>query len=579
MELFKLFGSIMVDNSKANESIQKTDGNASSLGDKFVKGVGTAAKWGAAIGTAAIGAGAAMFGVAKKAAGATDEIDKMSQKLGISRTAYQELDFVMSQSGMEITSFQGGMKTLLKNMDAVTEGNKTATSNFKKLGIQVTDSSGKMKSQEQVLKESISAFQGMADGAEKSRLATELFGKQGQELMPLLNGQSGSFEELTKKAHDLGIVLNDDAVNAGVNFTDSLDQVERSFSSICTQVGVSVMPILMSLFAFITDNMGTIKIVFSTVFSVFSLIVSNTVTIISQFVSNVVGFINSLNVDWTSVFNNIKQVVMFVFNEIVSIWNTILLPAFQMIGHYIQNVLWPVWKWIFDLLAPIVMSCFQGIANLWTNTLKPILVGIINFLDGIFTLDFKKIFSGIVSIVKGIWNGIKSVLWSPIEWVINKVSSVYDFLTSPFRKAADAIGNAWKSIKSLFKLPHLTMKGSWNPLDWISGGLPSIGVEWYAKGGIMNGATPFGFNSASGKMMVGGEKEPEAIAPLSKLEDYYRKWSSEGNVEMLSVLKEIRDYISDEDRWYKIFLKALGDGSFSIVLDGREVGRIVRKYA
>ena len=41
-------------------------------------------------------------------------------------------------------------------------------------------------------------------------------------------------------------------------------------------------------------------------------------------------------------------------------------------------------------------------------------------------------------------------------------------------------------------LPHFNFGGSMNPLDWIDEGMPSIGVEWYAKGGIMNSPTMFG---------------------------------------------------------------------------------------
>ena len=49
MELFRLFGSILIDNDKANESISKTEGKADSLGGKLGGMIGTAAKWGAGL--------------------------------------------------------------------------------------------------------------------------------------------------------------------------------------------------------------------------------------------------------------------------------------------------------------------------------------------------------------------------------------------------------------------------------------------------------------------------------------------------------------------------------------------------
>ena len=44
--------------------------------------------------------------------------------------------------------------------------------------------------------------------------------------------------------------------------------------------------------------------------------------------------------------------------------------------------------------------------------------------------------------------------------------------------------------------------------------VPSYSVSYYAKGGIMAGATAFGIEPRTGRTMVGGEAGPEAILPL-----------------------------------------------------------------
>lgn len=222
---------------------------------KILKGIGKAVAVGFA-GVTTIAGG--VFSLAKKTASATDEIDKMSERLGLSREGYQKLDYVLSQSGVEINSFQTGMKSLTANMDKVTEGNKTAISNFEKLGVSVFDSNGKLKNQEQMLNEIIPAFQNMKNSTEKSRLAQELFGKQGQEILPLLNSQAGSYEELSKKAEEYGLVLSDDAINAGVKFTDTLDTLERSFQIIGTQIGAEFLPVVQDVADKIIDNMPLI---------------------------------------------------------------------------------------------------------------------------------------------------------------------------------------------------------------------------------------------------------------------------------------------------------------------------------
>lgn len=178
--------------------------------------------------TAVTGAATAVAGFAVAQASNLDAIDKNSQKLGMSRAEYQKWDFVLSQCGVDINSFGTGMKTLTANMDKVTEGNKTAIENFKKLGVEVKNADGSLKGQEETLREVVAAFQKMPESAEKSRLATELFGKQGQELMPLLNSEAGTVDDLMKKCEELGIVIGDEAVDAGVAFSDALDQLKRS---------------------------------------------------------------------------------------------------------------------------------------------------------------------------------------------------------------------------------------------------------------------------------------------------------------------------------------------------------------
>ena len=53
-----------------------------------------------------------------------------------------------------------------------------------------------------------------------------------------------------------------------------------------------------------------------------------------------------------------------------------------------------------------------------------------------------------------------------------------------------------------------------NPLNWIKEGVPKIGVDWYAKGGIMTKPTAFGIRN--GRIQGGGEKDNEAILPLNQ---------------------------------------------------------------
>ena len=167
MEIFRLIGSVFVDTDQANESIQKTDEKAGGLGQTLLGGVETAAKWGAAIVTGATAAAGALVGVATNAAGAMDEIDKGSAKVGISKQAYQEWSYVLGQNGMDISKMEVGMKTLVAAMDGAASGTESAAANFEALGLSIYDADGKLKDQETMMNEAIYALASMENGTER----------------------------------------------------------------------------------------------------------------------------------------------------------------------------------------------------------------------------------------------------------------------------------------------------------------------------------------------------------------------------------------------------------------------------
>lgn len=394
VEIFKLVGSIFVDNEKANESISKTDQKAEGLSGKFLKGVGTAAKWGAGI-VAAAGAGAtALYGMATKSAEATDRIDKMSQKVGLSRQAFQEMDFACSQSGMSVESLQGGMKTLTAQIDKGADG-------FSKLGVSLKNADGSLRSQEDVMFDTMSALQGMENQTEKARLASELFGKSGTELMPMLNGAAGSIDEMRKKAHELGLVMGDDAIDSGVAFTDMVDQIKRSFGAVTTQVGVEVMPILMELGQFILDNMPTIQEVVSTTFTVIQEVVGFAGELIGGLIDVIKALVESAQTEGTffnAVWENIKIVVDTTLKGIQT---------------------------LFGAFTALFKGDFEGFLNGINDFLNIAIEGLVKLIanSGKFFLDAGK------SIFLSLWDGIKSV-WDDIKnWVEEKVSWLTDKVT------------------------------------------------------------------------------------------------------------------------------------------------------
>ena len=173
----------------------------------------------------------------EKAGAVGDTIDESSQKLGLSRKAYQEWGYVLKQNGGNIESFGVAMKTLQNSM---VQGTTASDAALAKLGL----SAAKLKtlSPENALKATITAFQKMPEGAEKSAAAVDLFGKQGMELLPILNMSTDATEGLIKQANDLGIVLNDETIDAGAEFSDTLQTMKDTVSAAGTSFLTKLLP-------------------------------------------------------------------------------------------------------------------------------------------------------------------------------------------------------------------------------------------------------------------------------------------------------------------------------------------------
>lgn len=379
MNLFKLVGSIFVDNSAANESISKTDDKASGLGNTLSKGIKTVAAWGTAIASAAVIAGTAIYSSATSAAAAADNIDKMSQKIGISREAYQELDFICSQSGMSVDTLQNGVKSLTAAMDGARDGTASNVEQFERLGVAVTNADGSFRSQEDVLFDTLMALQGVSDQTEKARLATELFGKSGTELMPLLNGEAGSIEEMKQQAHDLGLVLSDELIDNGVNLTDSLDQTKRAFQSIAVNLGGSFMPIVEQISDYIQEFVPTLQDMIAglspTLTSLFEGILPSLMMIISSVFPQLIDLANVM----IPIFNDIVSSTLPVIVQLISMF----LPALTQIIGDILPVALELLKPLMGLLDPmmalleplvqIIVALSGPLASLLTLQLQPLI--------------------------------------------------------------------------------------------------------------------------------------------------------------------------------------------------------------
>ena len=185
--------------------------------------------------------------------------------------------------------------------------------------------------------------------------------------------------------------------------------------------------------------------------------------------------------------------------------------------------------WLSEIWSSVV-STGQSLWSSFTSTLSNIFSSLISGAQSLwssFTSTLSNLWSGLVSTGSNLFNNLSSTISGIFNGILSTASNIWESIKSTISSAIDgakdAVGSAIEAIKGFFNfefrwphipVPHFRITGSTNPFDWLSEGLPSIDVKWFAKGGIMTKPTLFGMNG--NRAMVGGEAGAEAILPLNK---------------------------------------------------------------
>lgn len=284
--------------------------------------------------------------------------------------------------------------------------------------------------------------------------------------------------------------------------------------------------------------------VVTTVWNAILEVINTVVSEISNFVMSIFGTVVAW---WTENQELIRTSAETVWNAIYTVISTILDilgPLLQAGWDNIQLIIttaWEIIKTVVETAINVVLGIIQAVMQIingdWSGaweTIKGVFSTVWQAIQSIVQTIFSAIQSyisnvlnGISGTVSNIWNGIKDTVSNVLNGISGTVSSVWEGIKSTIsgaiNGAKDAVSSAIEAIKGLFNfsiswphipLPHFYVSGSANPLDWLSQGVPSIGIEWYAKGGIMTKPTIFGMNGNN--MMVGGEAGNEAVLPLNE---------------------------------------------------------------
>lgn len=200
----------------------------------------------------AIGAGVGVVGIGAKLAKEAIQWDVAVKKLsgitGATAKETSELLAVANYMGIAMEDSAGAFAKFSKNVGAAKEKmevaraeGKLGTDIFSKLGYTLEDIKG--KNTVEVFKMIQERLRGMKDGAEKTRVEMELFGRTGYQMHAMLNMSAEQMDKVAERAKAMGLIIDDDAASKSAKLNRELKDLENTGKRLAVSIGHELVPV------------------------------------------------------------------------------------------------------------------------------------------------------------------------------------------------------------------------------------------------------------------------------------------------------------------------------------------------
>lgn len=393
-----------------------------------------------------------------------DEIDKMSQKMGISAQAYQEWDAILQHSGSSINAMKPAFKTLqaqaIANADA-----------FQKLGISQEDVAN--LSQEDLFAKTIEGLQNVSDENERAELASKLLGRSYMELGPLLNTSAADTEAMRQRVHELGGVMSDEAVKASAAYQDSLQDMNTALAGLGRNILANFLPSFTGIMdgismIFSGDPAGGVGMIMTGISTMAQTIingvpqmveagyqlVSGVVTAIAEKLPEVVenggnmltsisdGFLQNIPTMLASVGDMISAAVGFMMTNLPKFMQ----KGFEIVFHLAQGIiknLPTIITSILQLIGKVISTIVQKLPDFLRQGVQIIVTITKGFLQAIPQLvgALPQIFNRVGQYIRSVnWAGLgKNIINGIVSGLRAAGSAVKNFLMNIAKSALDSV--------------------------------------------------------------------------------------------------------------------------------------------
>lgn len=559
MELFKILGSIVIDNQEANDELDETTEHAEDaegkIGKAFKKIAGAVVAafaidkikdWSVALGKASLDAYASY----EQLVGGVDTLfkDSSSKVQNYAANAYKTAGMSANEYMETVTSFSA---SLIQSLSGDT--NKAAT--VADMAIRdMSDNANKMGTAIQSIQD---AYQGFAKqnytmldnlklgyGGTQSEMlrlledAEKIKAKQGEVAEYSIDSYADIVEAIHVVQDEMGITGTTAAEAAGTiegsvatmkaawqNMLVGIADENQAIAPLFTQLWDSVMNVASN----VVPRIGQIIMGFGDFIKIAapqvineakSLFGSLSLDAVVEFSKNLLTGSQSLVKSGMNLLQDIAQGIANALPSLIAKIPIIVGNIADMINTNAPTILAGGAKIILTLAKGLISAIPTLVANIptiiqaavkvwmafgWAALGRSAISGAANGIKGGANL-IKKQFDAIANAAKSKWTSIKNAMLKPIESAVSKLRAAMNKIKSIFKT----------TVKLKLKVPKISVSGGKAP--WGIGGAgskPSFSVKWNAEGTIFK--RPTIFNTAEGLQGVGDVKKGEAVAPIEKL--------------------------------------------------------------
>jgi len=453
------------------------------------------------------------------------------------------LQYITGQLGANFNAIPQAISIMTKYMDTARKGSKEAQAAFQALGIQITDSTGKLRPQSQVFQEAIIQLSKIESEADRNALAFKLFGRGAADLFPILNAGTEEIKKLVAEADTLGLVLSEDTLQGLDNLGDTIDKIKMSAKGLGNRLIAELIPKVQPILDSLVEKIPAITSIISGIGGEFlggiADILPQILDMASQLVPVITPVLQAISKTLGPMLIDLLQQALPIIMDVAQTAIPLLNDAFAIIMSLIQPILadllqlvrqiLPVAAQLIKIIFAVIKPFIPVLGALTESLLPPIvqilealmplldaLTPIIQFLSEVIAYSLGSAIQGITPIIQ--------LITDRITYFVGILSEVLNFIINVFTGNWSA---AWENIKNIFKSTWESivnvLKGLINAaigalntffkgINKVTGVIGKVvGVDLQipeipklAKGGFTTGPS------------IAGEAGPEAVIPIQR---------------------------------------------------------------